>query len=136
MKLLLTLGLNFVILLLFSHSLSAQKSIIRGQVTDENKVPLVSVTIAVAGKNTTAITTTNGEFSIEAETKDKLKFSFVGMENKTVDVNSRLFLNVVLKLKIENSDEVVVIGYETVRRSDVTGSISTITGSDLRKQAI
>jgi TonB-dependent SusC/RagA subfamily outer membrane receptor len=125
-----------VILLLFSHSLSAQKSIIRGQVTDENKVPLVSVTIAVAGKNTTAITTANGEFSIEAETKDKLKFSFVGMGNKTVDVNSRLFLNVVLKLKIENSDEVVVIGYETVRRSDVTGSISTITGSDLRKQAI
>jgi len=136
MKLLLNLGLNLVILLMFSHPLSAQKTIIRGQVTDENKVPLVSVTIAVAGKNTTAITTANGEFSIEAETRDKLKFSFVGMENKTVDVNSRLFLNVVLKLKIENSDEVVVIGYETVRRSDVTGSISTITGSDLRKQAI
>jgi len=136
MKLILILGLNLVILLLFSHSLSAQKSMIKGQVTDENKVPLVSVTIAVAGKNTTAITTANGEFSIEAETRDKLKFSFVGMENKTVDVNSRLFLNVVLKLKIENSDEVVVIGYESVRRSDVTGSISKITGSDLRKQAI
>ena len=113
MKLILTLVLNFVILLLFSHSVSAQKSIIRGQVTDENKVPLVSVTITVAGKNTTAITNANGEFSIEAETRDKLKFSFVGMENKTVDVNSRLFFNVVLKFKIENIDEVVVIGYQS-----------------------
>ena len=79
MKLLLTLGLNLVILLMFSHPLSAQKTIIRGQVTDENKVPLVSVTITVAGKNTTAITTANGEFSIEAETRDKLKFSFVAI---------------------------------------------------------
>jgi hypothetical protein len=113
MKLLLKLCLNLVILLLFSYSLSAQNSIIRGQVTDENKVPLVSVTITVAGKNTTAITTINGEFSIDAGPRDKLKFSFVGMDNKTVDVNSRLYLNVVLKLKIENSDEVDLINVYT-----------------------
>jgi TonB-linked SusC/RagA family outer membrane protein len=136
MKYFLKLGLGLIVSVLFSPSSSAQKSIVRGQVTDENKVPLAAVTITVAGKNTSAFTTAQGEFSIEADSRDKLKFSYVGMDNKTVDINNRLFLNVVLKLKVENSDEVVVIGYETVRRSDVTGSISTIKGSDLRKQAI
>jgi iron complex outermembrane receptor protein len=100
MKLILKLGLSLVILLLFSHSSFAQKSIIRGQVTDENKVPLAAVTITVAGKNTSVMTTANGEFSIEAEPRDKLKFSFIGMDNKTVDISSRLFINVVLKLKL------------------------------------
>ena len=135
MKVLLKQQICIVMMLIFVQIALGQKSIIRGQVTDEKKVPLSDVTILVLGKKVSTISNVNGEFSIEAAPTDKLKFSFVGMDNKTVAIENRLFLNVVLKNKQENLDEVVVIGYETVRRSDVTGSISSVKGSEIRKQA-
>ena len=135
MKVLLKQQICIVMMLIFVQFAFGQKSIIRGQVTDDKKVPLPDVTIVVSENKTSTISNANGEFSIEAAPTDKLKFSFVGMDNKTVSIQNRLFLNVVLKNKQENLDEVVVIGYETVRRSDVTGSISSIKGSEIRKQA-
>ena len=135
MKVLLKQQICIVMMLIFVQFALGQKSIIRGQVTDEKKVPLSDVTIVVLGKKVSTISNANGEFSIEAASTDKIKFSFVGMDNKTVAIENRLFLNVVLKNKQESLDEVVVIGYETVRRSDVTGSISSVKGSEIRKQA-
>ena len=64
-------------MLIFVQFALGQKSIIRGQVTDEKKVPLSDVTILVLGKKVSTISNVNGEFSIEAAPTDKLKFSFV-----------------------------------------------------------
>jgi TonB-linked SusC/RagA family outer membrane protein len=134
MKSILKLSLCILILLLYSNSIIAQKFIVKGQVTNEEKVPLVGVNVTVAGKNASTSTGEKGEFSIQVDTLDKLKFSYIGMDNKTVDIKNRLYLNVVLKSIVGDLDEVIVIGYESVRRSDVTGSISKIKGSDLNKQ--
>jgi TonB-dependent starch-binding outer membrane protein SusC len=135
MKRFIKTNLGIFLAIFFSQSVLAQKITIRGVVTDEEKVTIPGVSVTVAGTDVATMTAINGEFSIEALPTDKLKFSFIGMENKTVDLQGRIFLNVVLKTTVENLDEVVVIGYEAVKRSDITGSISSIKGRDITKQA-
>ncbi len=134
MRAIVKLGLCILTLLSLSHGVFAQKSIIKGVITDEKKVGLAGATVLVVGR--TALTRTNekGEFSIEALPTDKLKISYIGMDKQTIEINNRLSVDVVLKPIIAGLDEVIVIGYETVRRSDVTGSISSIKGSDLNKE--
>lgn len=118
------------------HYAYAQKTIIRGVVTDEEKVTIPGVSVVIVGTSISTTTGINGEFAIDANpATDKLKFTFIGMESRTVELKDRIFLNVIMKTTIENLNEVVVIGYETVKRSDITGSISTIKGSDITKQA-
>ena len=135
MKRFIKTNLGIFLAIFISQCVFAQKVTIRGVVTDEEKVTIPGVSVTVAGTNVATMTAINGEFSIEALPSDKLKFSFIGMENRTVDLQGRIFLNVVLKTNVENLDEVVVIGYESVRRSEITGSISSIKGSDITKQA-
>ncbi len=134
MKTIVKFGLCIVTMLALSHCVFAQKSIIKGQITDEKKEPIQGVTVGVVGKTITTRTGEKGEFSIAADSSDKLKFSFIGKESRIVDIRSRLYVNLVLKSEVAGLDEVIVVGYETVRRSDVTGSISSIKGSDLTKQ--
>lgn len=134
MRAIVKFGLFIAILLTLSQGVFAQKSIIKGQVTDEQKEAIPGVTVSVVGKAISTKTGEKGEFSILADSTDKLKFSFIGKENRTVDIRSRLYVNMVLKSVVAGLDEVIVIGYETVRRSEVTGSISSIKGSDLTKE--
>jgi len=134
MKAIVKFGLCLVTLLILGHGVFAQKSIIKGQITDEKKEPIQGVTVGVVGKALTTKTGEKGEFSIAADSSDKLKFSFIGKETKIIDIRSRLYVNLVLKSEVAGLDEVIVVGYETVRRSEVTGSISSIKGSDLTKQ--
>lgn len=137
MKSLKLIKLCIILTILISQCVFAQNKItVKGVVTDETKVTIPGVSVIVVGTTVSTVTGLNGEFSIEADPAiDKLKFSFIGMENRTLELKGRIYLNVIMKNITESLNEVVVIGYETVKRSDITGSISTIKGSDITKQA-
>lgn len=106
---------------------------ITGNVFDEsNGEPLIGVNIVVKGSPQGTITDLNGSFTIKAKIGQTLRVSYIGYTPQDVKVND-INLTIRLKESEKSLDEVVVIGYGTQKRKDVTGSISSITGKDLLK---
>lgn len=107
---------------------------VTGKVIDVNSEPLVGVNIQVDGnKRRNAITNVDGEFSIEAPgSRAALVFSYMGMETKKVELRGRTDLEVVLQEDAILLDEVVAIGYGTARRSDLTGTVASITAEEIQ----
>ncbi|MFD0990158.1 SusC/RagA family TonB-linked outer membrane protein [Mariniflexile jejuense] len=106
-------------------------SSVKGTVTDETGVPLPGVSIII--KNTTKGTATDfdGNFSINANSKDILVFSFLGFKTQEISVSGKSTINISLVTDSSQLDEVVVIGYGSTTRRDVTGAISSVTGEKL-----
>ncbi len=105
---------------------------VNGQVTDQEGSPLIGVTILVKGTTTGTTSDFNGNFSLELTDGDQiLVFSYTGYETLEVAVNQRSDIEVVLNESISELDEVVVVGYGTQRRADITGAISSVSAEDL-----
>jgi TonB-linked SusC/RagA family outer membrane protein len=126
--------LPFFMLLLICSTAWAQSRKITGKVTDD-KGPLIGVSIKLKG--TTSVTTTdrNGGFSlsIPKEGNAVLVFTYVGFVTKDLTVGSRTELNVKLEDDTKGLNEVVVIGYGTAKKGDLTGSVGIVKGEDLAK---
>lgn len=122
------------ILLITSISAFGQQKQITGSVTDDEGEPLIGVTVSVVG--TTRGTTTNydGDYSINAEISEKLDFSYVGMKPQIIEVGEPNVINVTLSYDTQMLDEAVVVGYGTAKKQDLTGSIGSISSSDILKQ--
>ena len=99
---------------------------ITGSVTSSDGVPLPGVTILVQGTSTGAVTDFDGTFSLEAPSNAILEFSYIGFKTTTIAVDGRSTINVTLEEDLAQLDEVVVVGYGTQKRSDVTGSVSSV----------
>jgi TonB-linked SusC/RagA family outer membrane protein len=99
---------------------------IKGKVINSNGEPLIGVTISVEGAEVGTVTDEEGNYSISAPGGSSLVFSYVGYETQTVAIGDRSTLNVTLVEEVSALDEVVVIGYGTQRRSDLTGSVSQV----------
>lgn len=104
---------------------------ITGKVVDANNEPLIGVSVMVSGTGTGTVTDIDGNYSVSA-TKDKtLKFTYVGYKTREIAVGSQQVINVSLSENNAQLNEVVVVGYGTMRRKDVTSSITTIKSEDL-----
>jgi TonB-dependent starch-binding outer membrane protein SusC len=114
-----------------SAQLYAQK--VTGVVVDETNTPLPGVNVVVKGTTNGAITDSDGKFSITPSNiqKDVLSFSFIGMDPNEVSINGQKVINVQLKSNTLQIDEVVAVGYGTVKKRDVTGSVASIKGEQL-----
>ncbi|MCG9792324.1 SusC/RagA family TonB-linked outer membrane protein [Flavobacterium algicola] len=121
MKKILTL---FIIMI--SLSVFAQKRAITGTVKDAAGMPLPGVSLIVKGTNIGSQTDLDGNYTIMAESKNALIFTFIGMKTKSVPVGNKAIINVSMEEDAATLDEVVVIGYGTVKKKDLTGSVSTI----------
>ena len=108
-----------------------QKVKIIGKVTDENGDPLPGVTITVLGTTRGVITDKDGTYSIEVQPSDKLTFSFVGMESQIISIGKQKVIDVKMKEKSEELEEITVIGYGTQKKESVVSSISSITSKQL-----
>jgi len=123
-----------IILMLISVGLWAQDVSVTGRVTSkDDNFPMIGVTVGVKGKAVGAITDANGKYSIKAKANDVLVFSFVGMETQEITVGNKTVINVVLASDSKKIDEVVVVAYGTVKKSDLTGSVGTIKSDALLK---
>ncbi len=129
-KVLLSLLLTF----LFAGILTAQQREIAGVVKDaETGVPMIGVNVVIKGSSQGTITNADGEFSILAETGDVLQFSYVGYFKEERTVGTSDAITVAMKEDLQSLEEVVVIGYGQVKKSDLTGSVSSLRGEDLTK---
>ena len=99
---------------------------VRGTVVDENGEPVVGATVRVAGTQTGTITGIDGNFSIAAPAQGVLSVSYVGFTTQEVKVAGRQQLRVVLKEDAATLKDVVVVGYGTMKKSDISGSVATI----------
>src|SRR6185437_2071899 len=124
----------FISLMLFSSSLHAQQKVITGLVTDANSQPLQGVSVRIKGTNTGASTGANGSYAISVSPNQVLEFTFVGRIAQEITVGSKNVINVILnESSVSNLDEVVVTGYMTQRKADLTGAISVVSTKELSK---
>ncbi|HWB90698.1 MAG TPA: TonB-dependent receptor [Puia sp.] len=118
--------------LVFSYALMAQQTAVHGRVTSKDRDSVLSnVTVQVRGANRAVQTDDNGAFTIEVDPKATLVFSRIGFETQTVPLNGRHSLNVVLVASNQQMTDVVVVGYGTQKRIDVTGAVSSVPKSRL-----
>ena len=113
----------------------AQKTV-TGTVKDANGEPMIGVTVAT-GSGTGAVTDMDGNFTIpNASPSTVLNVSYVGYKSQTVKVGSSNNFNIVLQEDNTTLEDVVVIGYGTMKRRDLTGAVASVTGETLAKNPV
>ena len=126
-----------ILLLICNQFIFGQARTVSGKVTDGTGSPLAGVTVAVKGKQIAATTATDGSFSLaNVVTGDVLVFSSVGFNSIEQKVGSGSSLSITLSTAAANLNEVVVIGYGSTRKKDLTGSVSTVSAKDFQKGQI
>ena len=122
--------LLWLVLLAGAHLAQAQTLNVTGSVTDEGGEPLIGVSVTVPGSKAGTTTDIDGNYSIKADAKGRLQFSYVGYVTADEAVNGRTTINVVLKENSEVLNEVVVIGYGTMDKKELTSAISHVSEKD------
>jgi TonB-dependent starch-binding outer membrane protein SusC len=108
------------------------QSTITGRVTDSaDKETLPGVNILIKGTDRGTITDIDGGFSLKAKPEDVLVFSFVGYLPQEITIGSKSNIDVKMELDMKSLDEVVVVGYGTTKKSDITGAVSSVRTKDL-----
>ncbi len=121
-----------VLALLFSTLTYGQNSgIVTGTIADISGEPIIGASVIVKGSDLGTITDLNGKFSISAKKDAVLTVSFVGYTSQDVSVGGRSNLQVVLLEDTKDLEELVVIGYGAVKKRDLTGSVSSVSGDKL-----
>ena len=132
--------LSVIMLGLTQQNVYAQKGSsrsIEGTVTNEKGEALQGVVVAVNNGSAKSLTDAAGKFKLTVASKGELRFSFTGYEDKVVSYNeSSLSVNATLSPQSNALDEVVVVGYNTVKRKDVTGSVAGISQTDIRSRPV
>lgn len=122
---------------LFSLSLEAQEleMKITGKVIDISGEPLIGVSIQEVGTTTGTVTDIDGEYTLGVTSANSvLKFTYIGFEEQHIKVDGRRVIEVKMVESSSELDEVVVVGYGTMRRSDLTGSVSSISTAGLENE--
>lgn len=109
----------------------AQQNAIKGTVVDEQGEPMIGVTVKVKGSQAAAITDINGGFSINAANGATLELSYVGYTTQTVKAQDGLKVQMAPDSQV--MDEVVVIGYGTIKKRDLTGSVASVKSEDIAR---
>ena len=123
--------LFFLLTFLFTFTVSAQEISVSGSVTDQNG-PLPGVSIVVQGTSIGVATDFDGNYSLgNVPSNGTLVFSYIGYLTKNVPVNGNSSINVQLEEDLQALDEVVVVGYGTQSRAEVTGAITTIDSDEI-----
>lgn len=130
------MAMTFLMMLLSGHNLMAQNITINGQVLDTTGEALPGVTVWIQGTQTGAVTNIMGEYTISANKGDFLIYSFIGYTNEERLVADASTINVIMTADMVGLEEVVVIGYGSVKRKDVTTAISTVSTDDLDQRPI
>lgn len=113
----------------------AYAEIVTGTVVDNEGEPVIGGVVKLKGTTNGVATDIDGKFSLDVPNlkKGSLVFSYVGMKEQTVDLKGRNQIKVTMQPNAVMLEEVVAIGYATVKRKDLTGSVSSVKGDDLLK---
>lgn len=111
---------------------SAQTFTLTGTVTDASREPMIGVSVIEKGTHNGTMTDVDGKFSIQVTPKTILHFSYVGYAPQEITVGNRKTIDIVLKEDNLQLDEVVVVGYGTQKKSDLTGAVSSVSADDIK----
>ena len=125
-----TFRLGLIAFMLFLvGSVSAQS--LKGNVKDSNGEPIIGATIQEKGSKNMAVTDLDGNFSIGLSGGKQITVSYIGMKTATVNVGGKSSVNVVMEDEATTLNDVVVIGYGTVKKKDLTGAVTSVSAKDL-----
>ncbi|PIE99966.1 MAG: SusC/RagA family TonB-linked outer membrane protein [Maribacter sp.] len=113
-----------------------QQQTLTGSVIDEEGLPIPGASIVIKGTNVGVATDFDGHYSINAEPGDTLVVSFIGFATQEIVLGNQDTLNITMKTETSSLDEVVVVGYGTQRKSDLTGSVGVIGSEKLLKAPV
>lgn len=120
-------------IILATSQVCAQNKEIKGVVLDESGEPLIGASVILEGTSTGVITDLDGKFIINSDSKSKeLQVSYVGYETKKVSISTQ-FMRIVMKNDAQMLDDVVVIGYGTAKKTDLTGAVESMKAEKLNK---
>lgn len=111
----------------------SQSGQVNGIVSDASGFPLIGVSVVVKGTTTGVVTDMDGKYTLQAPVNAVLIFSYIGMQPVEIPISGKGHINVVLKEDSQIIDEVVVIGYGTVKKSNLSGAVSSVSSKDLKK---
>ncbi|PUZ27178.1 SusC/RagA family TonB-linked outer membrane protein [Chitinophaga costaii] len=125
------------VLTLASQVLAQNNRTVTGKIIDETGVPLAGVTVAIPGTRTGTVTNATGLFSLNIPEGTKaVKVSFIGYESQTVSLTDASDITIKIKPDNKSLSEVVVVGYGTQKRVEITGSIGTVKGTAIAQQPV
>lgn len=113
-----------------------QKRLITGTVTDDQGDPLIGVSVVVRGTNTGTVTNVDGRFEINVSDNDVLEFSYIGYTAQSVSVGNSRSLKVTMREDAVLMEEVIVVGYSTKKRMNLTGAVSTVSAQILETRPV
>lgn len=116
-----------------SISIVNQDGKVNGVVNDATGNPLIGVSVVMKGTTTGVVTDLDGRFSLNVSPNAVLVFSYIGMQAQEINVAGKKSFNIIMKEDAETLEEVVVIGYGTVKKSNLSGAVSTVSSKDLKK---
>jgi TonB-linked SusC/RagA family outer membrane protein len=126
----------FFTTLLFSV-MSFGQIIIKGSVTDSKKEPLIGVNVVLKSTNKSTVSDMNGNYSISVPNKQsEIEFSYIGFNSKLVKVGDKTTINILLESSENKLDEIVVVGFAAIKKSDLTSSIATVKGKELKTMTV
>ncbi len=131
----LRLFLMMCILTAFYSKVHAQNPV-TGTITDSSGNPIAGVSVQKKNSKTGTVTNAQGVFTISVSGSDVVSFSYVGYQPQEVAVNGKTIIDVTLIAAPSQLNDVVVVGYGTQRRRDLTGSVASVSGSELAKQPV
>lgn len=131
------LMLIFLFSLISERGFSQESKLVRGTVTSASSgSPLQGVNIRVKGTQRGTVSDEDGKFSIQAQTNEVLVLSFVGLKTQEIKVGTNTVINVTMAGNETSLDDVVVIGYGSVRKKDLTGAVGTVNVKELAKAPV
>ena len=129
-------GKNIVVRSIAQTSSSQQKKTITGTIVDPSGMPVIGANVMVKGTTNGTITDMDGKFSLEVASGATLMVSYIGFANQEIKIGNQTVLSITLKEDAEALDELVVVGYGTQKKSDLTGSVSSVKSEVIDKQVV
>jgi len=126
-------GFFFLLTLLFISSGLLAQTTVKGKISDANGNPLNGASVTIKGAARGTSTNPSGEFSIAAKPGDVLEVSMVGYQSTSLKLSDQREINLQLQQKLSTVEEVIVIGYGTQKRANVTGAISSVNSKTVRE---
>ena len=113
-----------------------QNQSLSGLVTDTGGVPIIGANISIPGSTIGTITDVDGKFTLSVPRGSVLRFSYIGYNNQDIKITNQATVNVTLIEDVEMLDELVVVGYGSVKRGDITTAVSSVSTKDLMERPI
>ncbi|MFD1631196.1 SusC/RagA family TonB-linked outer membrane protein [Pseudopedobacter beijingensis] len=125
-----------ILLTIIVQTVQAQTVKISGTVRDQSGVTMPGVNIRVKGSTASAVTDVNGKYAINASPKSVLQFSYLGFANEEITIGALTVINVTMKDQQTSLSEIVVIGYGTSKREDLTGAVGSVNMKEMEQAPV